>query len=134
MNCFSDLKFLIRVVNDRNLGAARADKDRAEVRRSLLERLGRYRKVLTLGQRVNIASMRRVEPTVAEMRNRSEILRVRVEQIIAEQENTDEVRKVRQLSETITNDGQKLYEQAMTIEKNESELLALTGTQLFKDQ
>ena len=110
------------------------DTVRADVRRSLIERLGKYRKVSTLGQRVNVANMRRVEPTVAEMRNRSEILRVRVEQIISAQDNTDEVHKVRQLSETITHDGQKLYEQAMTIEKNESELLALTGTQLFKEQ
>ena len=109
------------------------DTVRAEVRFSLLNRLNRYRRIQGWDKRPDIANARRIEPTVAEMRDRSELLLVRVEQIISSQSSADESHKIRQLSNMIKQDGQHLYEQAMTIERNESELLALTGNHLFKD-
>lgn len=107
---------------------------RAEVRRALLDQLGSFRRFQKLDKRPDFGRARSVEPTVAEVRHRSELLRVHVEQIISSQSQSEEIGKVRLLSDTLVQDGQRLFEQAATIEKNESELLALTGTQLFKER
>ncbi|MCI0487097.1 MAG: tetratricopeptide repeat protein [Blastocatellia bacterium] len=110
------------------------DTVRAEVRFSLLNRLNRYRRIQGWDKRPDLASARRIEPTVAEMRDRSELLLVRVEEIISSQSSTEESHKIRQLSDVIKQDGQHLCEQAADLERNESELLALTGNHLFEDR
>lgn len=109
------------------------DTIRKEVRLALMERLGKYRKIQSWEKRPDLARARSVEPTVAEMRNRSEILLTRVEQIISSRGNSDELVKLKNLSAVIVQDSQKLYEQAQTIEKEEAELLAETASQLFRD-
>jgi hypothetical protein len=67
------------------------------------------------------------------MRNRSEILLSRVAQIISSRGNADQLGEIINLSQTINEDSQKLYEQAKNIEEKEAVLLAETGNQLFKD-
>jgi len=109
------------------------DTVRKEVRLALMEKLAKYRKIQSWEKRPNLARVRSVEPTVAEMRNRSEILLTRVEQIISSHGKSDEMAKIKNLSTAILQDSQKLYEQAQVIEKEEAELLAETGNQLFKD-
>jgi tetratricopeptide (TPR) repeat protein len=110
------------------------DTVRKEVRLGLIERLSKYKKVRGWERRPDLNLARSVEPTVAEMRNRSEILRLRVEQVVSTVDDRETMDRVKQLSDKIMQDGQSLYEQAATIERNESELLALTGAQLFKEQ
>ncbi len=109
------------------------DTVRKEVRLALMERLAKYRKIQSWEKRPDLARARSVEPTVAELRNRSEILLTRVEQIISSRGKSDEVIKIKNLSIAIVQDSKKLYEQAQAIEKEEAELLAETGNQLFKD-
>jgi len=109
------------------------DTVRKEVRLALMERLAKYRKIQSWEKRPDLARARSVEPTVAEMRNRSEILLTRVEQIISSRGKSDDMTKIKNLSTAIVQDSKKLYEQAQAIEKEEAELLAETGNQLFKD-
>ena len=106
---------------------------RKEVRLALMTRLTKFKKIRSWEKRPNLAQARTVEPTVAEMRNRSEILQTRIDQILSSRGESADIGRVRDLSQAIMKDSQKLYEQAKAIEKNESELLAETGNQLFKD-
>lgn len=106
---------------------------RKEVRIALMARLSRFKRIQSWEERPDLALARTVEPTVAEMRNRSEILQTRVDQILASRGESEDVSRVRVLSQVIMQDSQKLFEQAKTIEKNESELLAETGNHLFRD-
>jgi len=106
---------------------------RKEVRLALMTRLTKFKKIRGWEKRPNLAQAHTVEPTVAEMRNRSEILQTRIYQILSSRGEFADIGRVRDLSQAIMQDSQKLYEQAKAIEKNESELLAETGNQLFKD-
>jgi len=106
---------------------------RKEVRLALMTRLTKFKKIRSWEKRPNLAQAHTVEPTVAEMRNRSEILQTRIYQILSSRGEFADIGRVRDLSQAIMQDSQKLYEQAKAIEKNESELLAETGNQLFKD-
>ncbi|MFQ5675435.1 MAG: tetratricopeptide repeat protein [bacterium] len=106
---------------------------RKEVRLALVARLAKFKRIQSWEKRPDLALARTVEPTVAEMRNRSEILQTRVDQILSSRGESEDISRVRDLSQAIMQDSQRLYEQAKTIEKNESELLAETGNQLFKD-
>jgi tetratricopeptide (TPR) repeat protein len=106
---------------------------RKEVRIALMARLSKFKRIQSWEERPDLALARTVEPTVAEMRNRSEILQTRVDQILASRGESEDVSRVRVLSQVIMQDSQKLFDQAKTIERNESELLAETGNHLFKD-
>jgi hypothetical protein len=109
------------------------DTVRKEVRLGLMEKLAKYGKIKSWERRPDLTRARSVEPTVAEMRNRSEILLSRVAQIISSRGNADQLGEIINLSQTINEDSQKLYEQAKNIEEKEAVLLAETGNQLFKD-
>ncbi|MCP4263684.1 MAG: tetratricopeptide repeat protein [Planctomycetes bacterium] len=109
------------------------DTVRREVRQALMERLGKYRRIQGWEKRPDLTKARSMEPTIAEMRNRSEVLLNHIEQIIASRSSPEDVTRVRGLSKALIQDSQQLYEQAKTMEKKESELLIETGNQLFQD-
>jgi hypothetical protein len=105
-----------------------------EVRLSLMKRLSKYRRIQTWEKRPRLAQARDVEPTLAEMRHRSEVLLVRVGQIISSGGNSAEAGKLRDLSESIMTENEQLMQKASAIQKQESELLVLTGSQLLSEQ
>jgi len=107
---------------------------RKEVRLALLERLSKYKRIQSWEKRPDLAPARSVEPTLAEVRNRSEILLTRVEQILTGRVRSEEVNRVRDLSYSIAHSSQQLYDQAKAIEEKESQLLVETGNRLFMDQ
>jgi len=109
------------------------DTVRKDIRLALMERLAKYKKIQSWEKCPDLVQARSVEPTLAEVRNRSEILRDRIDQILSSRSGAEEVDRIKKLSDDIALHGQKLYEQAKVIEKEESELLAETGNQLFKD-
>lgn len=109
------------------------DTVRKEIRLALMERLAKYKRIKSWDKRPDLAKARTVEPTLAEMRNRSEILSSHINQIISLQGKSEEVAKVKSLSKAIEQDSEQLYERAKALEKKESELLVETGNQLFKD-
>ena len=108
------------------------DTVRKEVRIALMERLAKYKKVQNWEKRPDLSQARSVEPTLAEVRNRSDLLRERIEQIYSSRggEDADVIKK---RSDAIALNGQKLYEQSKEIEKEEIELLAEAGNRLFQD-
>jgi hypothetical protein len=120
------LQVLDQYINDQTV--------RSEVRASLIERLSKYQRIQDWGKNPQFAQMRDVEPTLAEVRHRSELLLVRVNQILSSRGDSIEAGQLKALSETILRESEKLTAQAATIEKQESELLVLTGTQLLKEQ
>lgn len=110
------------------------DTVRTEVRLALIERLSRYKRIIGLGRRPDLVGRHDVEPTVGEIRNRSETLRARIEQILASQEIFSDFAKMHALSIDLQDRGMQLHEQARAIERTEAELLVLTGNQLLRDQ
>ena len=102
---------------------------RGEVRRDLLQRLSTHRSLMNRYKPPDLTRARTVPPTVEEMFLRSETLRDRVRSIRSASANTELVRR----SEDLKRQGEMLAAQAQTLETSESELLAMTGEELFKD-
>ena len=121
------LQVLDQYVND--------DTVRREVRSSLLERLSRYKRIQDWGgSRPPVSRSRDVEPTVGEVRHRSELLLVRVGQILSAQGNSADTNQLERLSQNILRESEGLLQLVAAIEQQESELLVLTGTHLLKEQ
>jgi tetratricopeptide (TPR) repeat protein len=121
------LQVLDQYVND--------DTVRREVRSSLLERLSKYKRIQDWGgSRPPVSQSRNVEPTVAEVRHRSELLLVRVGQILSARGDSAEGSHMQALSQNILRESEGLLAQVAAIEEQESELLVLTGTHLLKEQ
>lgn len=121
------LQVLDQYVND--------DTVRREVRSSLLERLSKYKRIQDWGgSRPPVSRSRDVEPTVGEVRHRSELLLVRVGQILSTQGNSLDTNQLDALSKNILRESEGLLKVVALIEQQESELLVLTGTHLLKEQ
>lgn len=121
------LQVLDQYVND--------DTVRREVRSSLLERLSKYKRIQDWGgNRPQVSQSRNVEPTVAEVRHRSELLLVRVGQILSARGDSAEAGQLQALSQNILRESEGLLARVAAIEEQESELLVLTGTHLLKEQ
>lgn len=111
------------------------DTVRREVRSSLLERLSKYKRIQDWGgNRPPISQSRNVEPTVAEVRHRSELLLVRVGQILSTRGDSAEASQLQALSQNILRESEGLLARVAVIEEQESELLILTGTHLLKEE
>jgi hypothetical protein len=120
------LQVLDQYINDQTV--------RSEVRNSLIERLSKYQRIQDWGKRPQITQMRDVEPTLAEVRHRSELLLVRVGQILSSRSDSVETGQLQALSQTILRESEELMAQAAVIEEQESQLLVMTGTHLLKEQ
>jgi len=106
---------------------------REQVRSALVRRLSRYRKVRDWDSRPELTLVRAVAPTVAEMNDRSELLRERVNQLLSTQQEADDLAAARQLTHSLENDAHALSEHARSIEQKEAELLVLVGDRLLAD-
>lgn len=111
------------------------DTVRREVRSSLLERLSKYKRIQDwCGSRPPVSHSRNVEPTVAEVHHRSELLLVRVGQILSAGGDSAEGHQLHALSQNILRGSEGLLKLVAAIEEQESELLVMTGTHLLKEQ
>jgi hypothetical protein len=110
------------------------DTVRSEVRVALMERMARFEKIRSWDSRPDLAGARSVEPTVAEMRNRSEILLARIDEILAAAGRSDDADKLRETVRLLQQDSERLSQQARAIEEMEAELLAVTGNELLRDR
>lgn len=110
------------------------DTVRSQVRVALLERMARYEKIRSWDQRPDLAAARSIEPTVAEMRNRSKILLERVEEILKSSSRSDDADKLRETVRALRQDSERLSKQARAIEEMEAELLAVTGNALLRER
>jgi TolA-binding protein len=106
---------------------------RKEVRLELVKRLSTYQRVRDYPVRRDLTEARQVEPTVAEVRDRSDMLRVRVEELLAARGTDLALENIRQLSDNLKEAGQELFNKAQAIQKTEADLLAVTGNQLLKE-
>jgi hypothetical protein len=104
---------------------------REQVRTDLVRRLSRYRKVRDWDSRPEIVQVRVVAPTIAEMSDRSELLRERVSQLLSAA--GDELAGARDLVRRLEADSRQLSEQARSVEQKEADLLVLLGDRLLGD-
>ncbi|MGA3371740.1 MAG: hypothetical protein ABSC48_08275 [Terracidiphilus sp.] len=102
---------------------------RHEIRRDLLKRLSTHRSLMNRYKPPDLSRARTVPPTVQEMFDRSKTLRDRIRSMRDAAKNVELARR----SEDLERQSQLLAAQAQTVEASESELLALTGEELFKD-
>ncbi|MBB5803006.1 tetratricopeptide (TPR) repeat protein [Saccharothrix ecbatanensis] len=104
---------------------------REQVRADLVRRLSRYRKVRDWDSRPEIVQVRVVAPTVAEMNDRSELLRERVGQLLSA--TGGDLAGARDLVLRLEADSRQLSEQARSVEQKEADLLVLLGDRLLGD-
>lgn len=120
----SYLQMLDKYINDVTV--------RKDIRIQLMEQRRRYRRVRTPEKRPDPGSLRTVEPTVAEMQHRTEVLLARVGQILSEQPKSETI-DLAQLCAQIQQGSEALVKQAQSIETTEAALLEKTGNRLFRD-
>jgi len=106
---------------------------REQVRAALVQRLSRYAKVRGWDSRPELTRVRTVQPTVAEINDRSQLLRERVSQLVAMQPGADDLAAARELSRSLEHESRVLSEHARAVEQKEAELLALVGDRLLVD-
>jgi tetratricopeptide (TPR) repeat protein len=104
---------------------------REQVRADLVRRLSRYRKVRDWDSRPEIVQVRAVAPTVAEMNDRSELLRERVGQLLSA--TGGDLAGARDLVLRLEADSRQLSEHARSVEEKEADLLVLLGDRLLGD-
>lgn len=104
---------------------------REQVRADLVRRLSRYRKVRDWDSRPEIVQVRVVAPTVAEMNDRSELLRERVSQLLSAAGG--DLAGARDLVRRLEADSRQLSERARSVEQQEADLLVMLGDRLLGD-
>jgi hypothetical protein len=105
---------------------------RLQVRQELLTHLSRYRRFSGVEKRPDLSGARTLPPTVEEVRNRSELLRMRVTEIIQSGDAGD-AKQLQLMTASVDEESQRLWVQAQTVESKQAELLTATGDHLFKD-
>jgi len=93
-----------------------------------------YAKVRPLDRRPELISARVVAPTVAEMNDRSELLRERVTQLLTTEAGKDDLAAAQELVRVLANDSRVLVEHAHSVESKEADLLVLIGDSLLADE
>ena len=106
---------------------------RKEVRFELLEQLASFQRIKGLRTRSHLLPTRMIEPTVAEVRKRTELVYARADELVAAHQDDEVVANVRQLSNTLKEEGQKLWDQAQHIQNTEAKLLAETGKHILSE-
>jgi tetratricopeptide (TPR) repeat protein len=106
---------------------------RKEVREALVARLSRFSEFEQWDRQPDLTNTRSVEPTLAEVLIRAEILRSHVEEILATDSVQADIVRIRGISEAIDLYSQELRERARSIENEQVELLALTGNRLMHE-
>jgi len=102
---------------------------RKEVREDLFKRLMTLQRLKSRYKPPDLSQARTVDPTVEEMRKRSETLR---EHILALEKSTDNM-ELAQQSTRLAEQADELTKMAKLIEETEKMLLILAGEELFKD-
>jgi hypothetical protein len=105
---------------------------REQVRADLVRRLARYNKVRDWDSRPEIVQVRAVAPTVAEMNDRSELLRERVSQLLSAS-GAGELAGARDLVRSLEAESRRLSEHARSVEQKEADLLVMVGDRLLSD-
>jgi hypothetical protein len=105
---------------------------RLQIRQDLLAHLSRYRRFSGVEKRPDLSGARSLPPTVEEVRNRSELLRLRVSEIIKSGDGAD-AKQLQLMTASVDEESQRLWAQAQTVENKQAELLTATGDHLFKD-
>jgi len=95
----------------------------------LLNRLSTHRSLMNRYKPPDLARARTVPPSVQELKARSDTLRERIGQL----GRTSSGAELRRLSSDLERRSEELAQQASAFERAESDLLALTGEELFKD-
>jgi hypothetical protein len=108
----------------------RDDTVRMEVRRDLLNRLSTHRSLMNRYKPPDLTRAHSVPPTVEEMYTRSHTLRQRILEVQKSSENAE----LKQRGEQLQRQSEEFARQAQALEASESELLAMTGAELFKDR
>jgi hypothetical protein len=106
---------------------------REQVRAALVRRLSRYGKVRDWDRRPELTRVHAVQPTVAEMNERSQLLMERVSQLMATQPGTADLAAARDLTRSLEHESRVLSEHARSVEQKEAELLVLVGDRLLAD-
>ncbi|WP_054051250.1 tetratricopeptide repeat protein [Alloactinosynnema sp. L-07] len=105
---------------------------REQVRADVVRRLSRFRRVRDWDGRPELVEVRAAPPTVAEMNDRSELLRVRVSQLLAAPGSADLV-EAHELVRNLEADSKRLAEHARSVEQKEANLLVIVGDRLLVD-
>jgi len=105
---------------------------REQVRIALLQRLSRYGKRLHWDSRPDPALVRTVAPTVAEINDRSALLRERVREL-ATGHGAAELATTNELTRRLERESRELSERARAVEESEAELLVQVGDRLLTD-
>lgn len=115
---------------DKYLNDATVEK---EIRLALLEKLITFQRIQDWEKQPDLAGAESVEPTLADMRRRTEMLMVRVEELLKIRERDDAVKAIEEISNKLVESSEKLQQQVSTIQNHESALLEATGNELLKD-
>jgi SAM-dependent methyltransferase len=102
----------------------------AEVRTALTERMPRFRKPRDRDGRPDLATTH-TAPTIADLGNRSAVLRERVTQLLTA--GTPGLDAARQLADDLERDTAALVDSARSLQRREAELLALLGKSLLDE-
>src|SRR5262249_32025899 len=95
---------------------------RDQVKEELIRRNSRYGKARDLDSRPGIIRIRAVQPTVAEMNDRSQLLTERVRQLLAMHPNARDLAGAYELIQSLEQTGQALSEYARSVEEKEASL------------
>ena len=102
---------------------------RQEVRRDLLSRLATHRSLMNRYKPPDLSRARTVPATVEEIYTRSKALQEHILQI----QRAAPSKELEQRTTALKTQSEALAQQAKILENTESDLLALTGQQLFSD-
>ena len=105
---------------------------RSAARTALMRKLSEFRRFPPLDRRPDLGGARGVEPTVEEIRRRSETLMARLADVL--KARGGEQQKVSLATQALNEQSKVLAEQARVIEQSESELLLMAGEVLFADE
>lgn len=106
---------------------------RGEVRQQLLAELRRYQRIQAWEKAHDFSRLQSLEPTLNDIRDRSEMLIARVDQILSAGAQARPVDQIRRLRAQLQEGGQRLVSQAQEIEKDEASLMLEIGSQLLKE-
>ncbi len=107
---------------------------RTEVRRKLLSELRRYQRIQAWEKSHDFSRIQSLEPTLTDIRDRTEVLITRVDQILTSGSQAKPIDEIRKLRLHLQEGSQLLVSQAQQIEKDEASLMMEIGNQLLKEE
>lgn len=104
-----------------------------QVRATLVGQLSRFGKVRSWDQRPELRRVHVSAPSVAEMNDRSRLLRERIDQLLAVRRDDPRLAAAGELTRSLEDDSQVLLDHARAVERKEAEVLAIVGDQLLSE-